>query len=162
MAEDRVMPSFFKVVHPRTGSPWAVTLVMGGINLVFLMLTAFRAGGTGEMLSNIAGSLGIIASLFYALTAIAAVWQYRGVLFTSVRNFVLGGLWPALGAIFLLITVIEAVVTQAVSPVVLWAGLGASAMALPIALGIRYVGNVPLLDRSRPERISVAKIEDSP
>jgi len=45
---------------------------------------------------------------------------------------------------------------------VLWAGLGASAMALPIALGIRYVGNVPLLDRSRPERISVAKIEDSP
>jgi len=160
MAEDRVMPSFFKIVHPRTGSPWAVTLVMGGINLVFLMLTAFKAGGTGEMLSNIAGSLGIIASLFYALTAIAAVWQYRGVLFSSVRDFVLGGLWPALGAIFLLITVIEAVWTQAVSPLVLWAGLGASAVALPIALGIRYVGKVPLLDRSRPERMSVAKIED--
>ena len=27
MAEDRVMPSFFRIVHPRTGSPWAVTLL---------------------------------------------------------------------------------------------------------------------------------------
>ena len=160
MAEDRVMPSFFKIVHPRTGSPWAVTLFMGGINLVFLMLTAFEAGGTREMLSNIAGSLGIIASLFYALTAIAAVWQYRGVLFENVGNFVLGGLWPALGAIFLLLVVIEAVLTGAVSPAVLWSGLGASAMALPIALGIRYVGKVPFLDRSHRQAISVAKIED--
>jgi amino acid transporter len=160
MAEDRVMPSFFKIVHPRTGSPWAVTLFMGGINLVFLVLTAFEAGGTREMLSNIAGSLGIIASLFYALTAIAAVWQYRGVLFENVGNFVLGGLWPALGAIFLLLVVIEAALTGAVSPAVLWSGLGASAMALPIALGIRYVGKVPFLDRSRTQAISVAKIED--
>jgi len=160
MAEDRVMPSFFKIVHPKTGSPWAVTLFMGGINLVFLMLTAFEAGGTREMLSNIAGSLGIIASLFYALTAIAAVWQYRGVLFENMGNFVLGGLWPALGAIFLLLVVIEAVVTGAVSPAVLWSGLGASAIALPIALGIRYVGKVPFLDRSRTQAISVANIED--
>jgi amino acid transporter len=159
MAEDRVMPSFFKIVHPRTGSPWAVTLFMGGINLVFLMLTAFEAGGTREMLSNIAGALGIIAALFYALTAIAAVWQYRGVLFKNVGNFVLGGLWPGLGAIFLLFIVIEAVVTGAVSPTVLWSGLGASALALPIALGIRYVGKVPFLDSSRTQRTSVAKIE---
>jgi len=88
MAKDRVMPSFFRIVHPRTGSPWAVTLFMGGINLIFLMLTAFEAGGTREVLSNIASALGIIASLFYALTAIAAVWQYRAVLFRNVGNFV--------------------------------------------------------------------------
>ena len=160
MAEDRVMPAFFKIVHPRTGSPWAVTLFMGGINLVFLMLTAFEAGGTREMLSNIAGSLGIIASLFYALTAIAAVWQYRGVLFKNLGNFLLGGLWPALGAIFLLLVVFEAVLTGAVAPAVLWSGLGASAVALPIALGIRYVGKVPFLDSSRTQPVSVAKIED--
>jgi amino acid transporter len=160
MAEDRVMPSFFKIVHPRTGSPWAVTLFMGGVNLVFLMLTAFEAGGTREMLSNIAGSLGIIASLFYALTAIAAVWQYRGVLFSNLGSFVLGGLWPALGALSLLVIVTEAILTRAVSPTVLWAGLGASGVGLPIALGIRYLGKVPLLDSSRSQQSSVAKIED--
>jgi len=160
MAQDRVMPSFFKIVHPRTGSPWAVTLFMGGINLVFLMLTAFEAGGTREMLSNIAGSLGIIASLFYSLTAIAAVWQNRGVLFNNLGNFLLGGLWPALGAIFLLFVVIEAVLTGAVAPSVLWSGLGASAVGLPIALGIHYVGKVPFLDSARTQRIAVAKIED--
>ena len=153
MAEDRVMPSFFRIVHPRTGSPWGVTLFMGGVNLVFLLLTAFESGGTRELLSNIAGALGIIASLFYALTAIAAVWQCRAVLLTNVGNFVFGGLWPALGAIALLIIVVEAVLTRAVSTTVLWAGLGATAVALPIALGVHYIGKVPLLSGSPPQPI---------
>jgi amino acid transporter len=148
MAEDRVMPAFFKIIHPRTGSPWAVTLFMGGVNLVFLFLTTFEAGGTREVLSNIAGALGIIASLYYALTAIAAVWQYRAVLLENAGNFTLGGLWPALGAISLLIVVVEAVWTRAVSPAVMWAGLGATALGLPIALAIHYIGRVPLLGAS--------------
>jgi amino acid transporter len=151
MASDRVMPRFFRTVHPRTGSPWAVTLFMGSVNLVFLMLTVFEAGGTRELLSDIAGALGIIASLFYALTAIAAVWQYRAVLGKNAGNFVFGGLWPALGAISLLTIVVVAVLTRAVSTPVLWAGLGATAVALPIALGIHYIGKVPLLRGSRPQ-----------
>lgn len=145
MSEDRVMPSFFRIVNPRTGSPWAVTLFMGAINLVFIILTAFEAGGVRDVLSNIAGALGIISSLFYALTAVAAVWQYRAVLLKDVGSFVFGGLWPALGAIALLAVVIEAVWTRAVSAAVLWAGLGATALALPIAVGVRYIGKVPFL-----------------
>ena len=153
MAQDRVMPSLFTVVHPRTGSPWAVTLFMGGVNLVFLALTAFEAGGVREVLSNIAGALGIIASLFYALTAVAAVWQYRGVLLCNPGNLILGGLWPALGAACLLLVVVEAVVTQAVSSTVLWAGLGATALAMPIAMAIHHIGKAPLLSSSRQQKI---------
>ena len=153
MAGDRVMPAFFKIVHPKTGSPWAVTLFMGGVNLVFLLLTAFEAGGTREVLSNIAGALGIIASLYYALTAIAAVWQYRAVLLENTGNFVLAGLWPALGAIALLAVVVEAALTGAVSSAVLWAGLGAAAAGLPIALAIHYIGKVPLLGELSKRRM---------
>jgi amino acid transporter len=145
MAEDRVMPAFFKTLHPKTASPWAVTLFMGAVNLVFLCLTVFEAGGIREVLSNIAGALGIIASLYYALTAIAAVWQYRSVLCKNLGNFVLGGVWPGLGAMSLLGVIVESVRTRAVSPTVLWAGLGAAAIALPIAVAIHYVGKVPLL-----------------
>ncbi|HUO15311.1 MAG TPA: APC family permease [Verrucomicrobiae bacterium] len=152
MAEDRVMPGFFKILHPKTGSPWAVTLFMGGVNLMFLLLTVFEAGGVREVLANIAGALGIIASLFYALTAIAAVWQYRGVLLRNFGNFILGGVWPGLGAISLLAVVVESVRTRAVSPTVLWAGLGAAAVALPIAVGIHYIGNVPLLSAPSPRQ----------
>jgi hypothetical protein len=118
---------------------------MGGVNLVFLFLTGFEAGGTREALSNIAGALGIIASLFYALTAVAAVWQSRNVLLNNAGNFVLGGLWPGLGAVSLVAVVVEAAWTRAVSPTVLWAGLGATAIGLPIALAIHYIGKVPLL-----------------
>jgi amino acid transporter len=158
MAEDRVMPSFFIMVHPRTGSPWAVTLFMSGVNLLFLWLTLFEAGGVREVLSNIAGALGIIASLFYALTAVAAVWQYRGALLRNTGNFVLGGLWPALGAACLLLVVVEAVATQAVSSTVLWAGLGATALAVPIAIVIHHVGKVPIMSSSRQQKISAPPI----
>jgi amino acid transporter len=156
MAKDRVMPSFFRIVHSRTGSPWAVTLFMGGINLGFLFLTTFEAASTREVLSNIAGALGIIASLFYALTAAAAVWQSRAVLLNNSGNFILGGLWPALGAISLLAVVVEAVWTRAVSTAVLWAGLGATAVALPVALGIRYIGRVPLLGGSGKQQMEIS------
>lgn len=149
MAEDHVMPAFFKMIHPRTGSPWAVTLFMGGVNLVFLFLTVFEQGGTRQVLSDIAGALGIISSLFYALTAIAAVWQYRKVLLKNAGNLILGGIWPGVGAIFLLTVVAEAVITKAVSQAVLWAGLGACAVGLILALGIHYIGKVPLLGTSQ-------------
>ena len=148
MALDRAMPSFFKTVRSKTGSPWAVTLFMGGMNLVFLILTAFGAGGIREALAGIATALGIISSLFYALTAVAALWHFRAVLAKSARNFVLGGVGPALGAVFLLSVVTESVWTRAVSTMALWAGLGGVAVALPIALGIRYAGKAPLPGRS--------------
>jgi amino acid transporter len=157
MAEDRVMPAFFKFVHPRTGSPWAVTLVMSGVNLIFLVLTAFESGGTREVLANIAGALGIIASLFYALTAVAAVWQSRAVLLKNTGNFLLGGLWPALGAISLLAVVVESVLTRAVSPTIAWAGLGATALGLPIALSIHYIGKVPLLSGAPERQVEIAE-----
>jgi amino acid transporter len=149
------MPRFFRTIHPRTGSPWVVTLFMGGVNLIFLILTAFEAGRTGAMLSTIAAALGIIASLFYALTAIAAVWQYRAVLLKNAGNFVFGGVWPALGEVCLLTLVVEAVLTHAVSVRVLCAGLGASIVALPIALGIHYIGKVPLLSSARVEQVNL-------
>jgi hypothetical protein len=49
--------------------------------------------------------------------------------------------------------VAEAVLTRAVSRTVLWAGLGATVIALPIALGIHYIGKVPLLSGSRQSQI---------
>ena len=57
----------------------------------------------------------------------AAVWQGRAVLLKNVGNFVFGGLWPALGAIALLIIVVEAVLTRAVSTI----GRARSASARP-------------------------------
>lgn len=158
MAQDRVMPSFFTIVHPRTGSPWAVTLFMSALNLVFLGLTVFEAGGVREVLSNIAGALGIIASLFYALTAIAAVWQYRGVLLCNAGNFILGGVWPALGALCLLLVVVEALLTRAVSSTVLWAGLGATVVGVPIAIAIHHIGKVPLLSNSRQQKTPASHV----
>ena len=57
------------------------------------------------------------------------------------------------GAISLLAIVVEAVLTRAVSTSVLWAGLGATALALPIVLGIHYIGRVPFLTDLRQQQI---------
>lgn len=140
MAKDRVMPGSFALVDGRTGSPWVATLVMGGVNLLFLLLSSWLNRSVGQALANIVSALGLLAALFYVLTALAAVWYYRRVLWQSAGNFLLGGLLPLLGAAFLLWVVVESIVTQATTPVVLAYGLGAAALAFPVALVIRMAG----------------------
>ena len=150
MAKDRVMPPFFRIVHPRTGSPWAVTLFMGGINLIFLMLTAFEAGGTREVLSNIASALGIIASLFYALTAIAAVWQYRAVLLRTSAILFSEACGRRSGQLLSAI-VVEAVLTRAVSTIGLVGRSRGHRPGAAYCAWVHYIGRVPFLSGLPPQ-----------
>lgn len=139
MARERVMPAFFRRIDPRTGNPWAATLVMGLANLLLLAL-ALATGSVGRALGNVVASLGLIAVLFYGLTAAAAVWHHRGTLARSGADLIAGGVLPGFGALFMLWVVVESVRSGATSPAVLVCGAGSVALGAVIALGIRLIG----------------------
>jgi len=142
MSFDRVMPRFFQKVSAKTGTPWAVTLFMGSINIIFLV-ASLAVGSIGQALSNVVSALGLIAAIFYALTGLAAVWAFRNELTKNLGNLILGGVLPLVGAAFLIWVVVESIVTQATTVVVLVAGLGATAVSIPIMVALRYFGKVP-------------------
>jgi amino acid transporter len=141
MSRERVMPAIFRRVDPRTGNPWAATLVMGAANLVLLAVT-LATGSVGRALGNVVASLGLIAVLFYGLTAAAAVWHHRGTLARSRAELISGGLLPGFGALFMLWVVTESVRSGATSTTVLVYGLGSVALGLALAVGLHRLGHV--------------------
>jgi amino acid transporter len=140
MARDRVMPKLLLRVDPVTGNPWAATLVMSALNLAFLGLT-LATGSVSRALGNVVSSLGLIAVIFYGLTAAAAVRQARRTLARSAVAVLIGTVLPGIGALFMGFVAVEAVLSGATSPTILVYGLGSIALGVIVALLLHRVGH---------------------
>jgi amino acid transporter len=146
MARDQVLPRWLARIDPRTGNPWVATAVMSVVNLALLALT-LATGSIADALTNIVSSLGLIAILYYGLTAAASVWQGRQGLTASGTALLAGGLLPGAGALFMLWVAIESVRTAAISPTALAYGGGSLALGLGYAVLLHRVGRVPFFQR---------------
>ena len=100
MGRDRTMPAALGKVHQRWNTPYVAVAVVGVVALV--MFIASNALGTvGDILSDAISAIGLQIAVYYGLTGLAAVVAYRKMLLKSVGDFVLGGLWPLFGALFM-------------------------------------------------------------
>ena len=111
----------------------------GLLNIVFLWGTTL-AGSIGKALSDIVSTLGLIAAMFYLLTASAAVWYYRRTIMSSAANFFLGGFLPGLGAAFMLFVIIYTLEQGLLNGVELAFGFGLAAVGLVLSFVSQYVG----------------------
>ena len=139
MSRDGVMPAAFRRVDPRTGNPWVATVVMSAINIL-LLIVALATNNIARALGNVVSSLGLISILFYGLTGAAAVWQNRRALTRSPTDFLLSGLLPGLGALFMAWVAIESVRSGATSRVILAYGIGSVALGALVAVLLRRFG----------------------
>jgi len=140
MSRDGVMPAVFRRVDARTGNPWAATIVMSALNLGLLGL-ALATTNISRALGNVVSSLGLISILFYGLTGAAAVWQNRRALTRSPVDFLLGGLLPGGGAIFMAWVAVESVLTGATSRTILAYGIGSVSLGALVAVLLRRWAN---------------------
>ena len=136
MARDGVMPRFFRLTRPGSSNPWAATLALSALNIVLLAL-ALGTTGIGAALRNAASSLGLIAVVFYGLTAAAALWQSRAAWRTGAPGALLAALLPLLGMTFSVGVLIESLRSGAVERPVLAYGLGSIAVGACAALILR-------------------------
>ncbi|WP_314615550.1 APC family permease [Streptomyces stackebrandtii] len=158
MGRDRTLPAALGTVHRRWNTPWVAIATVGGAALL-MFVAAATAESVQRILSDAVAAIGLQIAFYYGLAGIAAVVAYKSLLLRSVRNFVLGGLWPLLGSGFMLWCFAES--------------LGElSTTALTIGLGGLLLGVVPLLvywrkgsDYYRPARLdavrALAATEDS-
>jgi amino acid transporter len=101
MGRDRTMPAALGLVHHRWNTPWAAVTVVGVVALaMFVASTAL--GSVADVVAAAVAAIGLQITFYYGLAGIAAVVAYRRMLLVSVREFVLGGVWPLLGALFML------------------------------------------------------------
>ncbi|MFJ6386723.1 APC family permease [Streptomyces sp. NPDC091972] len=150
MGRDRTMPSALGRVHRRWNTPWVAIVVVGTVAL--LMFIASNAlGSVGDILSDAISAIGLQIAVYYGLSGLAVVVAYRKMLLKSPADFLLGGLWPLLGALFMFWVFVES--------------LGElSTAAITIGVGGLAVGLVPMLwywrrgsDYYRPARLDASR-----
>ncbi|MFF7179986.1 amino acid permease [Streptomyces sp. NPDC008121] len=131
MGRDRTMPAALGTVHRRWNTPWVAIAAVGAAALLMFGAAA-AAGSVSRILRDGVAAIGLLIAFYYGLAGIAAVVAYKSVLLSSVRHFLLGGVWPLAGSAFMLWTFVES--------------LGElSTTALTLGLGGLLTGLVPMV-----------------
>ena len=139
MGRDRVFPGWFGGVNAKYRTPWNATILFGLLNVIFLWGSTL-IGSIGKALADITATLGLIAAMFYLLSAGTAVWYYRRVIMRSASNFVLGGVLPGLGAAFMAFVIIYTLAKGLLNGVQIGFGFGLAATGLLLSFVAQRVG----------------------
>ncbi|MER7182909.1 APC family permease [Streptomyces hyaluromycini] len=150
MGRDRTMPAALGKVHRTWNTPHVAIAVVGGVALA-MFIASNALGSVGEILSDAISAIGLQIAVYYGLAGLAVVVAYRKMLFRSAGNFLLGGLWPLCGALFMFWIFVES--------------LGElSSAAIAIGIGGLAVGLIPMLwywkqgsDYYRPARLDATR-----
>ncbi|HET8990604.1 MAG TPA: APC family permease [Acidimicrobiales bacterium] len=129
MGRDRVFPTWFSQVSLKYRTPMNATILLGLLNVVFLWGSTL-VGSVGTALSDVVSTLGLMAAMFYLLTAVTAIWCYRRSILSSASSFLLGGVLPGLGAAFMAFVIIYELATNALNGVQMTFGFGFAALGL--------------------------------
>ncbi|MFF3699161.1 APC family permease [Streptomyces sp. NPDC002221] len=100
MGRDRTMPGALGAVHRRWNTPWVAILVVGAVALL-LFVASNALGSVRDIMADALAAIGLQTTLYYGLAGLAAVVAYRRTLTESLGSFLLGGLWPLLGSVFM-------------------------------------------------------------
>ncbi|MEU9151184.1 APC family permease [Streptomyces sp. NPDC048417] len=146
MGRDRTMPAALGKVHRTWNTPYVAIAVVGAVALV-MFVASNALGSVGEILSDAISAIGLQIAVYYGLAGLAVVVAYRKMLFRSAGNFLLGGLWPLLGAVFMFWIFVESLSEL-------------SSAAITIGVGGLAVGLIPMFwywkqgsDYYRPARL---------
>ncbi|GAB3611481.1 APC family permease [Humibacter ginsengiterrae] len=168
MGRDHTLPRLFGTTHKKWKTPAFATLIVTGVSLV-LFIGSNALGSVGQIMSAAISSIGFQIAFYYALAGIAVVVAYRKEIFKSVKNFIFIGLWPAVGAVFMVCIFFLSI--PGADPLVLIIGIGTIALGLvPMAIfwkkGRKYFSRRPLEtgDEITPATVNIAlpdpKIDD--
>jgi amino acid transporter len=98
MAVYKAIPAKFARIHPKNLTPTWSTVAMGLVSILFYLVFTFISP---NLLTALVDSIGLMIAFYYGLTGFACVWFYRKTLTSSVRNFIMRGLFPLLGGLML-------------------------------------------------------------
>ena len=106
MGRDHTLPEVFGRTHKHWQTPWLAVLVVSAVSLI-LFVGSTKLGGFSSIMTDAINAIGLQIVIYYALAGIAVVVAYRKVAFKSVKGAILVGIWPAVGAIFMLFLLVQ-------------------------------------------------------
>jgi amino acid transporter len=133
MARFGAIPKAFGRIHPRYLTPDVSTLVMGAVSLVW---TLFIINVSQNVLNDSITGIGFQIAFYYGLTGFACCVYYRKEIFKSLKNFIMVGVAPFLGAAMLTFIFVKAFLDyKTTSTDVNYSG-GFLGVGTPVAIGV--------------------------
>ncbi len=127
MGRDHTLPKALGTVHSHRKTPLVATGVVTIVSLG-LFIGSQYVGSIRTILGDAISAIGLQIAIYYSLAGLAVVMLYRRQLLKSASNFLFMGLWPLVGAIFMILMFIKTIPT--LNATTLWVGLGAMALGL--------------------------------
>jgi amino acid transporter len=141
MARDRVLPRRLGVISERYRTPAFATLLLGGSMIVLGIIDVF-ATSVASAMDVIINSSGVLYSIFYAVTGLAAAWYYRRLVRQSVKNAVILGILPLAGAALLIWVTIKG--TQALTPAERYGLIGVGVVGIVMMVVAARIYKAPI------------------
>jgi amino acid transporter len=152
MGRDNTLPKALGHIHRKFKTPIVATACVTVFSLALFVGSQF-VGSIDSILSDGINAIGLQICIYYSLAGLAVVMLYRKQLLLSVTNFVFMGLWPLVGAVFMIVMFIKTI--PELNSTTLWVGLGAMALGL-IPMAIYWIKGNPYFDMpSKEDRIAV-------
>jgi amino acid transporter len=145
MGRDRVIPFAFGKINRKWKTPVFATLVVVAVSLVLFVLANIFGNSVGQILGWAISSIGLQIAFYYSLAGFAVVIGFRKVIRKSVKNFLLIGVWPIVGAVFMLYVFVAAFIDNITNGDVVVDYLGVGLLVLgviPLALYYRKAKDV--------------------
>jgi amino acid transporter len=146
MASQRVLPQFLGTVSPRWSTPIASSLVVGFL-IIVLSAVYFLVTSVQNAFTDVIDVTGLLFSVFYILTALAAMSYYRRRILSSAWDFVGVGLLPLAAAGFLGWVLVKSIIgapsTQR------WSVIGIVAAGVILMLVARFIMRSPFFQIER-------------
>jgi amino acid transporter len=101
------LPASLARIHPRFATPSTATLVMGAVSAVWTIVLLV-ANPAQSVLGDSITALGFLIAFYYGLTGLACAVYYRRRLSRGLRQLVMLGLVPLLGALVLAGSLVKA------------------------------------------------------
>jgi amino acid transporter len=153
MSREHTLPAVLGRILPGRQTPWIATIAVAVVSLA-LFIGSNYVGSVSTILTDAIDAIGLQICVYYGLAGLTVVIAFRKVLFASVKNFLLIGLWPFVGAVFMFWILGESIPSD--GAVVDWFGLGGLAIGfIPLAvywiMGSPYFKQRPTLGSVLPE-----------
>jgi amino acid transporter len=146
MASYRVLPEFLGRVSRRWSTPVASSIVVG-LLIVVLSAVYFLATSVQNAFTDVIDVTGLLFSVFYILTALAAMSYYRRRILSSIWDFVAIGILPLGAAGFLGWVLVKSMLAAPASQ--LWSMVGIVASGLLLMLAARLILRSPFFQVAR-------------
>jgi amino acid transporter len=146
MASYRALPEFLSKVSRRRATPVAASVIVG-VLIIGLSAIYFLATSVQNAFYDVINVTGLLFSIFYIMTALAAMAYYRRRVFSSVRDFLIVGLLPLAAAGFLGWILVKSLLAAPSTQI--WSIVGIAAAGLLLMVAARLVLRSPFFQIQR-------------